>query len=186
MHWLVYAVSLTPMIMIPPIFINIILTLHHAGSVWKQNRCQGRSKENNGDQRPPLWSSLLMPQWNWWITRAWASSIASGSPSTIDQPSLCRSLVINMYWDENKNLQYPLHWDFWPGLWTKKAFENELFSSGEGRSFIYFIPMPFKTGARIEVINESRQRSGYDILRYRYAILKQWNQDNLYFHGYWH
>ena len=101
---------------------------------------------------------------------------------------MCRSLVINIYWDGDKKpaVSAPLGDFFGQGFERKKAFENELFSSGEGRSFISFVPMPFKMGARIEVINESDK--DLDMLFYDIDMqsLKQWNQDNLYFHGYWH
>ena len=101
---------------------------------------------------------------------------------------MCRSLVIQMYWDgdERPAVSAPLGDFFGQGFERKKAFENEFFSSGEGRSFISFIPMPFKSHARIELINESDK--DLDMLFYDIDMqaLTKWDPNNLYFHGYWH
>ncbi|MEP7324173.1 MAG: glycoside hydrolase family 172 protein [Saprospiraceae bacterium] len=101
---------------------------------------------------------------------------------------MCRSLVINMYWDGDAKpaISAPVGDFFGQGFERKIAFDNEFFSSGEGRSFISFIPMPFKTSARIEIINESDK--DLDMIFYDIDLqhLKQWNPANLYLHGFWH
>jgi hypothetical protein len=38
------------------------------------------------------------------------------------------------------------------------AFQNALFANAEGRSFNCFIKMPFKQGAKIQVVNESSKK----------------------------
>ena len=70
---------------------------------------------------------------------------------------MLRGLVINMYWDgaEKPAVSAPIGDFFGQGFERRLAFENELFSSGEGRSFVSFISMPFKVGARIEIINDT-------------------------------
>lgn len=101
---------------------------------------------------------------------------------------MCRSLVLNMYWDGNTKpaVSAPLGDFFGLGFERKNAFENELFTSGEGRSFVSFISMPFKTGARIEIKNESDKN--LDMIFYDIDIqaLNTWPENALYFHGYWH
>lgn len=102
--------------------------------------------------------------------------------------AMCRSLVINMYWDGDLKpaVSAPLGDFFGQGFERKKSFENELFSSGEGRSFVSYIPMPFKSHARIEIKNESNK--DLDMIFYDIDMqsLSQWEESNLYFHGYWH
>lgn len=101
---------------------------------------------------------------------------------------MCRGLVINMYWDGDTKpaVSAPLGDFFGQGFERKLAFENDLFTSGEGRSFVSFISMPFKSHARIEIVNETDK--DLDMLFYDINLqeIKQWNANNLYFHGYWH
>ena len=66
------------------------------------------------------------------------------------------------------------------------SFSNALFASPEGRSFNCFIPMPFKTGARIQITNESANRLSAVFFDVDYQLIKKWNPANLYFHAYWH
>ena len=101
-------------------------------------------------------------------------------------PEMLRSLVIEMYWDgESKPAVSAPFGDFFgTGLSRRTAMENELFADPEGRSFISYIKMPFKTGARIVIKNESGKNLDmifYDI-NYEYT---PWNNDNLYFHCFW-
>lgn len=101
---------------------------------------------------------------------------------------MCRGLVINMYWDGDSKpaVSAPIGDFFGQGFERRLAFENELFTSGEGRSFVSFVPMPFKTNARIEIVNESDK--DLDMIFYDIDLqgIKNWNANTLYFHGYWH
>jgi hypothetical protein len=103
-------------------------------------------------------------------------------------PNMLRSLILNMYWDDEKKpaVSVPFGDFFGIGLGKTAVYENELFANPEGRSFNCFIQMPFKTAARIELVNES----GTDLSMVFYDIdlqlLKTWNEDFMYFHSYWH
>lgn len=55
----------------------------------------------------------------------------------------------------------PLGDFFAVSLGRRTSFECELFSDPEGRSFDCFIPMPFRTGARITLTNESESDLSY-------------------------
>ncbi len=102
-------------------------------------------------------------------------------------PQMLRSLKIEMFWDGEQKpaVSAPFGDFFGNGLGRLVKHESELFSSAEGRSFNCFIPMPFKTGARIEVTNQGLQ--DLDMLFYdiNFVKLNKWYDDNLYFHCYW-
>ncbi|OOQ60844.1 glycoside hydrolase family 172 protein [Mucilaginibacter pedocola] len=102
-------------------------------------------------------------------------------------PQMLRGLKIEMFWDgETKPAVSAPFGDFFgAGLAKTSAFENELFANPEGRSFICYIPMPFKTGAKIVVTNESGV-SLHDIYFDVDYLLGANAGNSLYFHTYWH
>lgn len=63
-------------------------------------------------------------------------------------------------------------------------FENDCFSSPEGRSFVCQIPMPFHKEAKIQIINESEEDNSifYEI---DCTIGDEHDENTLYFHSYW-
>ena len=101
-------------------------------------------------------------------------------------PEMLRSLVIEMYWDnaEKPAVTVPIGDFFGIGLGERVAFESVFFSDPEGRSFNCYIPMPFKTGAKIIVRNESEKDLKalfYDVN----FINKEHSEDISYLHAYW-
>jgi len=109
---------------------------------------------------------------------------------TIDDrsPEMLRSLKIEIFWDGSSKpaVSAPFGDFFGIGLGKKTAFENELFADPEGRSFNCFIKMPFRKSAKLVITNESSK--DLTMLFYDINLLKlnQWNDNNLYFHCYWH
>jgi hypothetical protein len=104
------------------------------------------------------------------------------------KPEEMRAVRIDMYWDgsDKPAVSAPLADFFCAPLGKLVAFENELFASPEGRSFVTYIPMPFKKGARIVVTNESKtqhHRIFYDV---NYTQLDTPDENALYFHACWH
>jgi hypothetical protein len=101
-------------------------------------------------------------------------------------PKILRSLRLDIYWDgANKPaVTVPLSDFFGVGLGRTTAFQNALFSNPEGRSFNCNIPMPFRTGARVIITNESAipETLFYDINFLRVA---NHSSNVLYFHAYW-
>ena len=97
-----------------------------------------------------------------------------------------RAIRIEMYWDgaATPAVSAPLGDFFGVGLGRKTPFENALFSDPEGRSFTSYIPMPFRKGARVLLINESKSSIHlfYDI---DFLRLKEQVPGALYFHTYW-
>jgi len=99
---------------------------------------------------------------------------------------MLRSLVIRCYWDGSARpaVEAPFG-DFFCCCGHIKPFENEWFSSPEGRSFNAHVPMPFSTSAKITVTNESNvaeQSLFYDV---NLTALDKPVPDALYFHSHW-
>ena len=103
-------------------------------------------------------------------------------------PEMLRSLKIEMFWDDERKpaVSVPFGDFFGMGLGKTVTFHNVLFASPEGRSFICYIPMPFKTAARIQLTNESNKRLSHIFYDIDFQKVSVWNSDNLYFHAYWH
>lgn len=102
-------------------------------------------------------------------------------------PEMLRSLRIEMYWDgqEKPAVSVPLGDFFGVGLGIRVPFESALFSDPEGRSFNCSIPMPYKKGARISVINDAEKDLNaifYDVN----FLSREFQEDrDLYFHAFW-
>jgi hypothetical protein len=121
---------------------------------------------------------------------------ASGTSGTIRRiwmtfpdrsPRMLRSLRIDMYWDGAKTpaVSAPLGDFFGIGLGQTTVFQSALFSNPEGRSFNCFIPMPFKTGMKIVMTNESAdnlEELFYDV---DYTLGDRHNAQMLYFHAHY-
>lgn len=109
---------------------------------------------------------------------------------TVDDrsPGMLRSLKLEMFWDDATKpaVSVPFGDFFGMGLGKTATFHNALFANPEGRSFICYIPMPFKTAARVQVTNESNKRLPHIFYDIDFQQTSVWNNDNLYFHAYWH
>ena len=105
---------------------------------------------------------------------------------TIDHSSLkLRSLRLQFFCHGTTKpaVDVPLGDFFVYNLGKQVAFETALFSSGEGRSYNCYIPMPFKKAAKVLLINEGKERVKlyYDID----FLLHKLPSNALYFHAYW-
>jgi len=102
-------------------------------------------------------------------------------------PQMLRSLKIEMFWDgaAKPAVSAPLGDFFGIGLGQTTQFQSVFFSNPEGRSFNTIIPMPFKTGMRIVMTNESKNdlpELFYDV---EYTIGDKHPANALYFHAYY-
>ena len=105
---------------------------------------------------------------------------------TIDQtPVRLRSLRLQFFWDNSAKpaVDVPMGDFFVYNTGRQVAFESAFFSSGEGRSFNCFIPMPFRSAARVLLINDGKEpvKLFYDID----FLLQKLPGEALYFHAYW-
>jgi hypothetical protein len=105
---------------------------------------------------------------------------------TIDQnPVKLRSLRLQMFWDgaTKAAVDVPMGDFFCYNLGKPVSFESALFSSGEGRSFNCYIPMPFRKGAKMVLTNEGKEKVKlyYDVD----YLLETISASALYFHACW-
>ena len=125
--------------------------------------------------------TLLNVQGSGMINRIWI---------TIDDRTqeMLRSLRVDIYWDNEAKpaVSVPFGDFFGMGLGKTTAFENVLFANPEGRSFECLIPMPFKTAAKLVVVNESATRLDHIFYDVDFQYLHTWQPSFLYFHAYWH
>jgi len=102
-------------------------------------------------------------------------------------PQMLRGLRIDMFWDgaSKAAVSAPLGDFFGIGVGATATFESALFASPEGRSFLCFAPMPFRTGMRITVTNESGKDLAalyYDV---DYTLGDRHGPEVLYFHAHY-
>jgi len=102
-------------------------------------------------------------------------------------PESLRAIRLRMYWDGNSKpaVDVPFGDFFGFGLAKVVPFETTLFSNPEGRSFNCFIPMPFKTGAKVTITNESQLNVAMLFFDIDFIQLKKEEPDGLYFHAFW-
>lgn len=114
------------------------------------------------------------------IRHIWMTTFDHGSPEAL------RGLKIEMYWDGSKTpaVQAPLGDFFCHSLGHNVAFKNACFASPEGRSFNCYIPMPFRTAAKIVLINESGKDNGvyYEVDA---TLGDRHDANTMYFHSCW-
>jgi len=100
---------------------------------------------------------------------------------------MLRSLVIDIYWDHSAKpaVSAPMGDFFAQGLAQPTTFQSALFSNPEGRSLNCYIPMPFRTGARVVLRNQSKEDVG--LIFYDIDLTKEKKQDAnaAYFHAFW-
>lgn len=103
------------------------------------------------------------------------------------KPEEMRAVKIKIYWDgsEQPAVSVPIGDFFCAPLGKLTVFENELFASPEGKSFVSYIPMPYKTGAKIVIENGSTNQSHRIFYDVNFSKLKKQDSDILYFHASW-
>lgn len=108
---------------------------------------------------------------------------------TIDDrsPEMLRGLRIDIYWDgaSKPAVSSPLGDLFGGGAGGLTAMDTALIASPEGRSFLSYIPMPFRKAARVVVTNETGKRVKLIFWDIDYRRMNRLPDDALYFHAYW-
>jgi hypothetical protein len=97
-----------------------------------------------------------------------------------------RLLVLRCNWDgqERPAVEVPLG-DFACLGSMPRAFECELVTTAEGRSYNLYFPMPFRTGARITLTNDSAEDLVHLFYDVDFTALDVEDPSALYFHAYW-
>lgn len=102
-------------------------------------------------------------------------------------PEALRGLKLEMFWDgaATPAVSVPLGDFFLHGAGEMVPMETALLASPEGRSFVSYLPMPFREGARIVVANESGKPVNLIFYDIDYRALRRQPRDALYFHAWW-
>lgn len=98
---------------------------------------------------------------------------------------MLRGVRLDIFWDgaEKPAVSAPLGDFFGHGLGRMRPFQSCLFSSPEGRSFTSVVPMPFRTGMKVVVTNESSVDLTLFYYDVDYTIGDEHPDDTLYFHA---
>ena len=114
------------------------------------------------------------------IHRMWLSGTI---PRNEEQRRLIR---LQMFWDGARKpaVDCPIGDFFGVGLGLAVPFECALFSNPEGRSFNFTVPMPYRQGAKMLLVNEAKTYAlvWYDV---NYSEVRKHDSDTMYFHAAW-
>lgn len=102
-------------------------------------------------------------------------------------PEALRGLKLEMFWDgaARPAVSVPLGDFFLHGAGEMTSMETALTASPEGRSFVSYIPMPFRSRARLVVTNESLKPVNLIFFDINYRTVPRQPADMLYFHAWW-
>jgi hypothetical protein len=123
---------------------------------------------------------LLDVQGSGVVTRIWLT-VSDRSPEML------RSLKLEIFWDgaDKPAVAAPLGDFFGVGLGRTAKFHHSLLASPEGRSFLCFIPMPYREAARIQLTNESAKPLTHLFFDVDFVETPEPDKDALYFHAHW-
>lgn len=102
-------------------------------------------------------------------------------------PEMLRGLRLDIYWDgaAKPAVSVPLGDFFGAGAGALVPMETALIASPEGRSYVSWLPMPFRKGARVVVTNESDKQLNLIFWDVNYRQMAAPPKDALYLHAYW-
>ena len=100
---------------------------------------------------------------------------------------MLRALRIQMYWDgsDQPAVDVPFGDFFCNALGKTIPFQSALYSNPEGRSFNCYIPMPFKTGAKVVLTNTGSKDLDLLFFDIDFVTVEKPEEDLLYFHAVW-
>ncbi len=102
-------------------------------------------------------------------------------------PAMLRSLRLDMVWDDAAQpaVSVPLGDFFGIGLGRRTPFECALFADPEGRSFVSFLQMPFRSAARITLTNEADEDLSHFFYDVNLSLGVEHAPETLYLHAHW-
>lgn len=100
---------------------------------------------------------------------------------------MLRGLRLDFYWDgaEEPAVSAPFGDFFGIGLGRTAVFQSALFTNPEGRSFNCTIPMPFRTGMKITITNESAETLNALYYEINYTLGDVLDDAAFYLHACW-
>ena len=114
------------------------------------------------------------------VRRIWAT-ISDRSPAML------RGLKLEIFWDGKAKpaVSVPFGDFFGFGLGRMAPYQSALFASAEGRSFNCYIPMPFRSGMKIVLTNESGKDLELLFYDVDYTLGDKISPNDLYFHAHY-
>jgi hypothetical protein len=102
-------------------------------------------------------------------------------------PAMLRGLRLDCWWDgaATPAVSAPLGDFFCQGLGRMVAFQSALFSSPEGRSFTCYVPMPFRSGLKATITNESGKDLGMFFYDLDLTVGDAHGPETPWFHAHW-
>lgn len=102
-------------------------------------------------------------------------------------PTMLRGLRVDFFWNgaEFPAVSAPFGDFFGIGLGRTAPFESALFASPEGRSFLCTVPMPFQSGMRLVITNETETDLPLLFYDVNYTVGDTHGPDTLCFHAHW-
>jgi hypothetical protein len=161
----------------------------HVSSMENLNGLKGNGGKSNAGAKGAAYTSLKAAESKILlkissagiIQRIWVTINDYANPETL------RSLRLKMYWDgsDQPAVDVPFGDFFCNALGKTIPFESALFSNPEGRSFNCYIPMPFKTGAKVILTNTSSKDIDLLFFDIDFVTVEKPEEDLLYFHAVW-
>ncbi|MDR3688877.1 MAG: DUF2961 domain-containing protein [Fimbriimonas sp.] len=102
-------------------------------------------------------------------------------------PAMLRSIRLQAFWDGEvaPAIDVPFGDFFGAGLGRCVPIHSSLLLNPRGRSFNAYFQMPFRKGARIEVINEHPDKTAQYFFDIDYLATDELPESALYFHAHW-
>jgi len=156
-------------------------------SMENLNGVKGQGGKSNGGAKGSAFTSLRAGETKTLLDVAGAGIIQRIWCTFENQkPEMLRGLRLRMYWDGSAEpaVDVPVGDFFCMGVGRPVAFQSALFSNPEGRSFNCYIPMPFRTGAKVVLTNETKEDISLLFFDVDFVQTKEAKKsDFLYFHS---
>jgi hypothetical protein len=121
------------------------------------------------------------------VRRLWFAVTDGKNECHLQRPEILRGLRLDFYWDgaATPAVSAPFGDFFCQGLGKTYAFENSLFASPEGRSFLCTVPMPFRESMKLVVTNECDEAIAAFFFEVDCTLGDTIGNGDLYFHSHW-
>jgi len=161
----------------------------HVSSLENVNGLKGQGGKSNAGAKGAAFTSLKAGE-SKTLLNVHAAGVIQRMWFTLNDfanPEMLRSLRLKMYWDGSKvaAVDVPFGDFFCDALGKTIPFQSALFSNPEGRSFNCYILMPFKTGAKVVLVNESKKDLDLLFFDIDFVTVPKPDADMLYFHTNW-
>lgn len=122
------------------------------------------------------------------VRRIWITMWSLAGKDQETEARCLRGMRLRCWWDgaQTPAVDVPLGDFFCQGLGRMSAaFENEYFANPEGRSLVCFLPMPFRTGMRIELTNQTGCHQQWIFYDVDMTLGDRHEPDTCYLHAHW-